>query len=108
MHEIDHAFPPLRSSFAGVGGRTILQGWLAAKPGYHYADVRTRVGEQVFPGVHGLPREDLAAVFQVAAALPARGVLRDHDPAGGPGIACCSTASRSPGNGRNSARSGGT
>ncbi len=45
-------------------GRTILRGWLVAKPGAHFVDLRARVGQRVFPGLYGLPRPDLAAFFK--------------------------------------------
>ena len=45
-------------------GRHLLRGWVWPKPGGHFVDVRARVGSRVFPGVHGLPRADLAAHFR--------------------------------------------
>lgn len=44
-------------------GRHSLRGWVWPKPGGHFADVRARVGARLFPGVHGLPRADLATHF---------------------------------------------
>src|SRR6478736_3000728 len=64
MHELADAFLHFDPPLTGPAGGTILQGWVVAKPGRHYTDVRTRVGEQVFPGVHGIPREDLAQFFK--------------------------------------------
>ncbi len=45
-------------------GRHLLRGWVWPKADGHFVDVRARVGEAIFPGVHGLPRPDLAAHFQ--------------------------------------------
>jgi len=45
-------------------GRHLVRGWVWPKPGGHFVDVRARVGDHVFAGVHGLPRPDLAAHFQ--------------------------------------------
>ena len=41
-----------------------MHGWVWAKPGGVIVDVRARIGEMIFPGVHGFPRADLAAHFQ--------------------------------------------
>lgn len=64
MHELARAFLHFDPPPPGPAGGMTLQGWVVAKPGHHYADVRTRVGDRVFPGVHGIPREDLAQFFQ--------------------------------------------
>jgi glycosyltransferase involved in cell wall biosynthesis len=64
MHEIVPAFLHFDPPFPGLVGGTILQGWLAPKPGHHYADVRARVGDRYFPGIYGIPREDLAQFFK--------------------------------------------
>ena len=45
-------------------GRSRLQGWLVSKPGWHYTDLRIAVGQEIFPGVHGHPRRDLADYFK--------------------------------------------
>ncbi len=44
-------------------GKHLLRGWVWPKPGGLFVDVRARVGERIFPGVHGFPRADLAAHF---------------------------------------------
>jgi glycosyltransferase involved in cell wall biosynthesis len=44
-------------------GHTLIRGWLWPKPGEHCVDVRAQVGGQIFPGIHGFPRADLAAHF---------------------------------------------
>ena len=64
MHEIAHAFLHIDPPLTGLVGGTIMQGWLVGKPGHHYADLRARVGDRLFPGVHGIPREDLAQFFK--------------------------------------------
>lgn len=45
-------------------GRHTVRGWVWPKPGGHFVDVRARVGARIFPGVHGLPRADLATHFK--------------------------------------------
>lgn len=45
-------------------GRLLVQGWVWPKAGGVFADIRARVGGRIFPGVHGIPRRDLAAHFQ--------------------------------------------
>lgn len=45
-------------------GRHEFRGWVWPKSGGHFCDVRARVGDSIFPGVHGFPRADLAAHFQ--------------------------------------------
>lgn len=45
-------------------GRHAFRGWVWPKPGGHFVDVRARINGQIFPGVHGLPRPDLAAHFK--------------------------------------------
>ena len=67
MIETPHATFHLDSPAPGEtppAGRTILRGWLVAKPGGHFVDLRARVGQRVFPGIYGLPRPDLAAFFK--------------------------------------------
>ncbi|HEY4301512.1 MAG TPA: glycosyltransferase family 4 protein [Candidatus Didemnitutus sp.] len=41
-------------------GRIALLGWLQAKPGRHYTDVRARIGSRCFPGILGFHRPDVA------------------------------------------------
>lgn len=64
MHEIAtatlHFDPPL----PGLVGGTLLQGWLVPKPGWHYTDLRVVAGGEIFPGIHGIPRRDLAEFFK--------------------------------------------
>ena len=67
MIETPHATFHLDAPAAGEtppAGRTILRGWLVAKPGKHFVDLRARVGHRVFPGIYGLPRRDLAGHFR--------------------------------------------
>ena len=67
MIETPHATFHLDSPAPGESppaGRTILRGWLVAKPGRHFVDIRARVGQRVFPGIYGLPRPDLAEYFK--------------------------------------------
>ncbi len=45
-------------------GRHAVNGWVWAKTGGVIVDVRARLGERIFPGVHGFPRADLAAHFK--------------------------------------------
>jgi glycosyltransferase involved in cell wall biosynthesis len=64
MHETPTAFlhfdPPIEGEIDGI----ILQGWLVPKRGKHYTDVRTVGDAGMFPGVHGIPRADLATFFK--------------------------------------------
>ena len=64
MHETPtatlHFDPPL----PGLIGGTLLQGWLVPKVGRHFTDVRAVAGAEIFPGIHGIPRQDLAAFFK--------------------------------------------
>ncbi len=67
MIETPHAFFHLDSPTPGEtppAGRVVLRGWIVAKPGNHFVDLRARVGHRVFPGIYGLPRPDLADFFQ--------------------------------------------
>src|SRR4051794_4177352 len=64
MHETANAFLHFDPPLQGLTGGAILQGWMVGKTGHHYTDVRTRVGDLSFPGVHGIPREDLAQFFK--------------------------------------------
>ena len=66
MHETAFSFSHLESPAPGAAlpqGWHTLRGWVWPKPGGHFVDVRARVGDRVFPGIHGLPRADLAAHF---------------------------------------------
>ena len=65
MHETPFSFSNLESPVPGATlppGRHALRGWVVPKPGGVIVDVRARVGSRLFPGVHGLPRLDLAGV----------------------------------------------
>lgn len=67
MPETAFSFSQVESPLPGATvpqGRHVLRGWVWPKAGGHFADVRARVGERIFPGVHGLPRPDLAIHFQ--------------------------------------------
>jgi glycosyltransferase involved in cell wall biosynthesis len=67
MIETPHATFHLDSPAAGEtppAGTVVLRGWLVAKPGNHFVDLRARVGNRVFPGLYGLPRSDLAEFFK--------------------------------------------
>ncbi len=67
MSETAFSFSQVESPAAGASlpqGRHVIHGWVWPKPGGVIADVRARVGGIVFPGVHGLPRADLAAHFK--------------------------------------------
>jgi glycosyltransferase involved in cell wall biosynthesis len=67
MSETTSAFSHIESPAPGASlphGRHTLRGWVWPKPGGVFVDVRARVGARVFPGVHGLPRADLAAHFK--------------------------------------------
>jgi len=67
MIETPHAFFHLDAPAAGEpppAGPVIARGWLVAKPGKHFVDLRARVGHRVFPGIYGLPRPDLAEFFK--------------------------------------------
>ena len=64
MHELPTATLHFDPPFPGLIGGTIVQGWLVPKAGRHYTDVRIVAGGGVFPGVHGIPRPDLAAFFK--------------------------------------------
>ena len=67
MHETAFSFSHLESPATGATlppGRHVLRGWVWPKPGGHLVDVRARIGNRIFPAVHGFPRADLAAHFQ--------------------------------------------
>ncbi len=67
MHESPFSFSHVESPGPGATlpqGRHTLRGWVWPKAGGPFVDIRARVGDRIFPGVHGLPRADLAAHFQ--------------------------------------------
>jgi glycosyltransferase involved in cell wall biosynthesis len=66
MPETARSFSQVESPAPGAtlpAGRHVIRGWVWPKTGGHFADVRARVDGCVFPGVHGLPRADIAAHF---------------------------------------------
>lgn len=64
MHEIATAHLHFDPPRPGLIGGPLLQGWLVPKPGWHYTDVRVVSDGVIFPGVHGIPRRDLAEYFK--------------------------------------------
>lgn len=50
-----------------------MRGWVWPGPGGLLCDVRARVGSRVFAGVHGFPRADLAAHFQIGRPVALAG-----------------------------------
>lgn len=67
MHETDLATFNLEEPSPGAtlpAGRHRLRGWVLPRKDRHFVDVRARIAGLIFPGVHGLPRADLAAFFQ--------------------------------------------
>jgi len=67
MSETSASFSHLESPAPGAAlpqGQHALRGWVMPKPGGVIVDVRARVGDRVYPGIHGLPRDDLAAHFK--------------------------------------------
>jgi len=66
MPETSFSYSHIESPADGTtlpAGRHLLHGWVWPKAGGHFTDVRAKCGGQIFPGVHGLPRADLAAHF---------------------------------------------
>lgn len=66
MAETTFTWSHVESPAAGARlapGRHLVRGWVWPKPGGLVCDVRARVGDRIFAGVHGLPRADLAAHF---------------------------------------------
>lgn len=57
-----HLESPSDGTLLSAGAHT-FRGWVWPKAGGLFTDVRARVGSRLFPGVHGLPRADLAAHF---------------------------------------------
>ncbi len=73
MHETPISFSHLESPAPGAAlpqGRHTLRGWVWPKAGGHFVDVRARVGDRIFPGIHGIPRADLAAHFKTGRPVP--------------------------------------
>lgn len=67
MSETARCFFHLEQPVAGTElpqGRHRLRGWVWPKPGGHFVDVRARVNGRIYPGVHGIPRADLAVHFR--------------------------------------------
>jgi glycosyltransferase involved in cell wall biosynthesis len=67
MHQTSFSFSHLETPASGAvlpQGRHLLRGWVWPRPGGLFVDVRARVGECVFAGIHGIPRADLAAHFK--------------------------------------------
>jgi hypothetical protein len=79
MQEAAHCFynlewPPANSRLAGPV--LWLRGWIVAKPGFAFVDLRVRHAGQTHLGVLGLPRTDLAAHFSPDRAwLPAEFII---------------------------------
>ncbi|MBK8478305.1 MAG: glycosyltransferase family 4 protein [Opitutaceae bacterium] len=66
MIETGNAFFRLDAPAEGEtppAGLVACRGWLVAKPGHHFVDLRARVGGRTVPVVYGLPRRDLATQF---------------------------------------------
>lgn len=86
MHESDTCFYNLESPAAGAiisPGWQQLRGWLVPKQGFHFVDVRARLGARIFPGVHGFPRVDLASHFEPTRRwLPAEYTIEVELPPG--------------------------
>lgn len=67
MPENNFSVSHLESPVAGATlpqGRHLIKGWVWPKAGGHFVDVRARIGTFIFPGVHGIPRADLATHFK--------------------------------------------
>lgn len=72
MSENGFSFSHIESPSPGASlpqGRHLIRGWVWPKPGGHFVDVRARVGDRLFAGVHGLPRADLATHFKTGRAI---------------------------------------
>ena len=72
MQETPTSFSHLESPIVGATlpvGQHMLRGWVWPKAGGLFVDVRARLGDHIFPGVHGLPRADLALHFQTGRAV---------------------------------------
>lgn len=69
MPETAPSFSHLETPVSGSElprGQHMIRGWLWPQPGAHIVNVRARIGDQHFPGVHGIPRTDLAAHFETS------------------------------------------
>ncbi len=67
MPETDYTFSHIETPAPGAKlpqGRHVVGGWVWPKTGAPLVDVRARVGERLFAGIHGFPRADLAAHFK--------------------------------------------
>jgi glycosyltransferase involved in cell wall biosynthesis len=72
MSETAFSFSHVESPASGATlpqGRHTIRGWVWPKPGGHFVDVRARIGERLFAGVHGLPRADLATHFKTGSPV---------------------------------------
>ena len=72
MQETPTSFSHLESPIAGAtlpAGQHMLRGWVWPKAGGLFVDVRARIGSHTFPGIHGLPRADLALHFHTGRAV---------------------------------------
>jgi glycosyltransferase involved in cell wall biosynthesis len=72
VSETSHSYSHIESPSPGATlpqGRHIIRGWVWPKAGGLFVDVRARVGDRIFAGVHGIPRPDLAAHFQTGRAV---------------------------------------
>ena len=91
MHESESGFSNLEfpaGSAVVAPGWQQLRGWLVPKRGFHFVDIRARLGERIFPGVYGFPRADLAAHFEPGRRwLPAEYTIEVELPEGLTGIA---------------------
>ncbi len=77
MHETATNFSSIESPRTLGAGWHPVRGWLVAKPGHHFVDVRARVGGREFPGVYGFPRTDLADYFKAGRPwLPAEFIIQ--------------------------------
>ncbi|MES1166619.1 MAG: hypothetical protein ABUL68_01320, partial [Pseudomonadota bacterium] len=76
MHETSTSFASIESPTTLGAGWHPVRGWLVAKPGQHFVDVRARVAGREFPGVYGFPRADLADYFKAGRPwLPAEFII---------------------------------
>lgn len=74
MTETPFSWSAVESPHAGAPlplGTHSVRGWAWPKPGNVLVNVRARIGERVFEGVHGLPRTDVALQLN----LPQRAAL---------------------------------
>ncbi|MBE34301.1 MAG: hypothetical protein CMI16_01855 [Opitutaceae bacterium] len=90
MSETPPSFSHLESPSPGSklnGCQHMIRGWVWPQTGRHIVDVRARIGDQLFPGVHGIPRADLATHFKTGRpfALAEFYIVVDL-PVGSPGV----------------------